>query len=76
MNKTEIELQYDICDKSDNAIPVIIVAAGTSSRMKGINKQFMPILGVPVITVIIDLTKKGIIHYKSIRKPKKAQENL
>ncbi len=49
MNKTEIELQYDICDKSDNAIPVIIVAAGASSRMKGINKQFMPILGVPVI---------------------------
>lgn len=34
------------------------------------------ILGVPVITVIIDLTKKGIIHYKSIRKPKKTQENL
>lgn len=49
MNKTEIKLQYDICDKNDNAIPVIIVAAGSSSRMKGINKQFMPILGVPVI---------------------------
>ena len=49
MNKTEVKLQYNIYDKSDNAISAIIVAAGTSSRMKGINKQFMPILGVPVI---------------------------
>ncbi len=49
MNKTEIKLQYDICDKNENAIPVIIVAAGASSRMGGINKQFMPIVGVPVI---------------------------
>lgn len=49
MSKTEIKLQYDICDKNDNAIPVIVVAAGASSRMKGINKQFMPVLGVPVI---------------------------
>ncbi len=49
MSKTEIKLQYNICEKSDNAIPVIIVAAGSSTRMCGINKQFMPILGVPVI---------------------------
>ena len=47
--KTEIKLQYDICKKNDGAIPVIIVAAGSSTRMKGINKQFMPILNVPVI---------------------------
>ena len=49
MNKTDIKLQYEICEKKDSAIPVIIVAAGSSTRMKGINKQFMPILGVPVI---------------------------
>lgn len=49
MNKTEIKLQYSICEKNDNALPVIIVAAGASSRMQGINKQFMPVLGVPVI---------------------------
>ncbi len=49
MNKTEIKLQYDICEKNENAIPVIIVAAGASTRMKGINKQFMPIMGVPVV---------------------------
>lgn len=49
MNKTKLELQYDVCENSDKGIPVIIVAAGSSTRMNGINKQFMPILGVPVI---------------------------
>ncbi len=49
MNKTEIKLQYSVCEKNENAVPVIIVAAGSSTRMNGINKQFMPILGVPVI---------------------------
>ncbi len=49
MNLTETKLQYNICSKKDGAIPVIIVAAGKSTRMQGINKQFMPILGVPVI---------------------------
>ncbi len=49
MNVTETKLQYDICQKSEGAIPAIIVAAGSSSRMQGINKQFMPVLGVPVI---------------------------
>ncbi|MBQ8267340.1 MAG: 2-C-methyl-D-erythritol 4-phosphate cytidylyltransferase [Clostridia bacterium] len=49
MNKTDIKLQYNVCENKDTAIPVIIVAAGSSTRMKGINKQFMPVLGVPVI---------------------------
>ncbi len=49
MNTTKTKLQYNICQKNEGAIPVIIVAAGSSSRMQGINKQFMPILGVPVI---------------------------
>ena len=49
MNSTEVKLQYNICEKSDSAVPAIIVAAGNSTRMQGINKQFMPILGVPVI---------------------------
>lgn len=48
-NVTELKLQYNICKTADNALPVIIVAAGSSTRMKGINKQFMPILRVPVI---------------------------
>ena len=46
MNNTQVELK---CDTRSNAVPVIIVAAGSSSRMKGINKQFMPVLGIPVI---------------------------
>lgn len=49
MNKTDIKLQYNICEDKDAALPVIIVAAGSSTRMKGINKQFMHVLGVPVI---------------------------
>lgn len=49
MNSTEVKLHYDICSISDSAVPVIIVAAGSSTRMQGINKQFMPILGIPVI---------------------------
>lgn len=49
MNVTELKLQYNVCEKTDGGIPVIIVAAGTSSRMNGINKQFMSLLGIPVI---------------------------
>lgn len=49
MNKTEIKIQYDVCTKNENAIPAIIVAAGASTRMNGINKQFLSIMGVPVI---------------------------
>ena len=49
MNETQVKLQYDVCKKNESAIPVIIVAAGSSTRMKGINKQFMSVLGVPVI---------------------------
>lgn len=49
MNNTEVKLQYDICEINSDAIPVIVVAAGSSTRMQGLNKQFMPILGVPVI---------------------------
>ena len=49
MNATELKLQYNVCDNSNGGIPVIIVAAGNSTRMGGINKQFVPLLGIPVI---------------------------
>lgn len=49
MNATELKLQYNVCENNTEGLPVIIVAAGSSSRMGGINKQFMPVLGVPVI---------------------------
>lgn len=49
MNVTELKLQYNVCEESGEGIPVIIVAAGKSSRMKGINKQFVSLLGISVI---------------------------
>ncbi len=49
MNKTETKLQYKVCDVREDALPVIIVAAGSSSRMNGVNKQLLEINGIPVI---------------------------
>lgn len=49
MNITELKLQYNVCKASNDGLPVIIVAAGRSSRMNGINKQFVSLLGIPVI---------------------------
>jgi 2-C-methyl-D-erythritol 4-phosphate cytidylyltransferase len=49
MEKTELKLQYEISEKSESGIPVIIVAAGASSRMKGTNKQLTLLGGIPVI---------------------------
>ncbi len=48
MIKTELELKYTIC-KEDESVPVIVVAAGSSVRMKGVNKQLCEIGGIPVI---------------------------
>lgn len=47
--KTETAIKYEIAEKPKNGIPVIIVAAGSFTRMKGINKQLAEISGVPVI---------------------------
>ncbi len=48
MLKTELKLDYTVCDSAES-LPVIIVAAGSSSRMKGENKQLIELGGVPVI---------------------------
>ena len=48
MNKTELKLNYSVCDQK-GGIPVIVVAAGSSTRMQGTNKQLFEIGGVPVI---------------------------
>ncbi len=45
----ETALKYEITEKSRNGIPVIVVAAGSFTRMNGINKQLAEISGVPVI---------------------------
>lgn len=47
--KTETALEYNIIEESRDALPVIIVAAGSFTRMGGINKQLAEIGGVPVI---------------------------
>ena len=49
MNKTELKLSYNICESEKNGLPVIIVAAGVSSRMQGKNKQLLELGGIPVI---------------------------
>lgn len=49
MNITEVQLDYKICEDKKEGIPVIIAAAGSSSRMGGKNKLFLPLLGVPVL---------------------------
>lgn len=48
MIETDLKLEYKINELNEDAIPVIIVAAGNSTRM-GQNKQFMEIYSVPVI---------------------------
>jgi 2-C-methyl-D-erythritol 4-phosphate cytidylyltransferase len=49
MNKTELKLEYQIARDKNDGLAVIIVAAGASSRMKGINKQFLELGSIPVI---------------------------
>ncbi|MBE6727885.1 MAG: 2-C-methyl-D-erythritol 4-phosphate cytidylyltransferase [Ruminococcaceae bacterium] len=48
MEQVKLEFKYEFCD-SVTAFPVIIVAAGSSTRMKGINKQLFSLCGMPVI---------------------------
>jgi 2-C-methyl-D-erythritol 4-phosphate cytidylyltransferase len=48
MTETKKKLQYEVVN-STVTLPVIIVAAGSSNRMQGINKQFLEIGGLPVI---------------------------
>ncbi len=47
--KTETALKYEVREKPENGIPVIVVAAGSFTRMNGINKQLAEISGIPVI---------------------------
>lgn len=48
MNKTETKIQYEVCEKKRDGVPVIIVAAGASLRM-GENKQLIKLGSIPVI---------------------------
>lgn len=61
MVETELKLSY-VTEVDENAeAPVIIVAAGSSSRM-GKNKQFMEIAGIPVIArTLLNFERCGCI---------------
>ena len=48
MTETKTKFEFTV-EKTDYSIPAIIVAAGNSTRMLGVNKQFAEIGGVPVI---------------------------
>lgn len=48
MVKTDFKIEYTTKEPLER-YPVIIVAAGNSSRMQGMNKQFFEVGGVPVI---------------------------
>lgn len=48
--ETKVKLDYEImAENSPFSLPVIVVAAGSSTRMQGVNKQFLKISGLPVI---------------------------
>ncbi len=50
MEMLDYKLEYsDLSAADEKGIPVIIVAAGSSTRMGGINKQFTTLAGVPTI---------------------------
>lgn len=49
MQTTEFKLEFEICNTEKIKMPAIIVAAGSSRRMNGLNKQLLPIGGVPVL---------------------------
>ena len=49
MPKLDFSLQFEQNKVEYDGIPVIIVAAGSSSRMQGTDKMFTPLCGVPLL---------------------------
>lgn len=50
MPVTEFALSFETVEQTNKkSIPAVIVAAGSSTRMKGHDKQFLDILGMPVL---------------------------
>jgi len=48
MTETKPILEFTV-DRADASTPVIVVAAGNSTRMQGVNKQLTCIFGIPLI---------------------------
>lgn len=62
MNVTAFKLEYEVCKNEECKMPVIIVAAGSSSRMNGIDKQLMKVAGIPVIArTLLAFERSGCI---------------
>lgn len=49
MNNTQVKFEYQVLEDNGQGMAVIVVAAGSSTRMQGQNKQFSEINGIPVI---------------------------
>lgn len=49
MPKTEFALKFEEVRQTSGGLPVVIVAAGSSSRMQGTDKQFSLLGGIPVL---------------------------
>ena len=49
MEQTQWKWEYQAVEAAQGNLPVIVAAAGASSRMGGIHKQFAEIAGVPVL---------------------------
>ncbi|MBR6573137.1 MAG: 2-C-methyl-D-erythritol 4-phosphate cytidylyltransferase [Clostridia bacterium] len=59
MNATEFKLEFSASCEEKQGIPVVIVAAGSSSRMKGIDKQFATLLGIPLLARTLTAFEKS-----------------
>ncbi|MBO5200044.1 MAG: 2-C-methyl-D-erythritol 4-phosphate cytidylyltransferase [Clostridia bacterium] len=49
MPKLDFSLSFQKNEEAVGGFPVIVVAAGSASRMKGVDKMFAPLLGVPTV---------------------------
>lgn len=50
MPVTDVEIAYTLCPaEKRKSVAAVVVAAGSSTRMGGLSKQFLPLCGVPVL---------------------------
>ncbi len=59
MEKLDYKLDFSCQAEQSGGIPVIVLAAGSSQRMKGISKQFLNLCGVPAIIHTLSVFEKS-----------------
>ncbi len=59
MNKLEYKLDFTCQDENLGNIPVIVLAAGSSTRMNGVSKQFVNLCGIPTIIHTLSAFEKA-----------------